>query len=191
MMVGGAGLLAYPTFTDIYTANQQKKLATEFASPKFKTQFAAGRVASGQVLTRIEIDAIQVNALIVEGADEGALRAGSGHYPKTAYPCKPGNVAIAGHRTTFGKPFARLDELKVGDKITLSTPQTKCTYKVSIMDSERSKPRPSPESGAWITDPGNVSVLNALPGSWLTLTTCHPKHSAAQRLILRAEMVSA
>jgi len=191
MLVSGAGLLAYPTFTDIYSNRQQDQLATEFDSPKFKTQFAEGDIEPGKVLSRIEIPAIKVKALFVEGTDAGALRAGAGHYAKTPLPCEEGNVGIAGHRTTFGKPFNRLDELKVGDTIKLITPEKQCSYKVVIMDSEKSKPRPSPTSAAWISDPTNLSVLNRLPGSMLTLTTCHPKRSAKQRLILRAQLIPA
>lgn len=190
MALAGAGLLAYPAATDFYSKGQQRHLATEFASPEFKTQFANGNVQPGQVLTRIEIDAIHVDALIVSGTDLDALRAGAGHYTESAMPCEPGNVAIAGHRTTFGKPFERLDELKVGDKIKLYTPEKKCTYKAVILDSERFKPRPNKRAAAWITTPDNISVIGPLPGSMLTLTSCHPKRSAKQRLVLRAEMVS-
>lgn len=190
MALAGAGLLAYPTFTDVYSSGQQRELADQFASPEFKTQFAQGEVRAGQVLTRIQIDALRVDALIVKGTDLDALRAGAGHYSSTPLPCEPGNVAIAGHRTTFGKPFERLDELKVGDTIKLFTPVKKCTYKVVLTESDRSRPRPNRKTAAWISSPENVSVLNPLPGSMLTLTTCHPKRSAEQRLILRAEMVS-
>lgn len=191
MTLSGAGLVAYPTFTDFYSKGQQRQLANQFASPEFKTQFAKGNVEPGQVLTRIQIDALHVDALIVKGTDLDALKAGAGHYSTTPLPCEPGNVAIAGHRTTYGKPFERLDELKVGDKIKLYTPQKKCTYEVVMEKSERSKPRPNRKTAAWITSPDNVSVLSPLPGSMLTLTTCHPKRSAKQRLILRAKLISA
>lgn len=191
MALTGAGLLAYPTFTDFYSRGQQRQLASQFASPEFKTQFAKGEVRPGQVLTRIQIDSLRVDALIVKGTDLDALKAGAGHYSSTPLPCEPGNVAIAGHRTTFGKPFERMDELQVGDTIKLFTPTKKCTYKVVLRESERSRPRPNRRTAAWITSPENTSVLRPLPGSMLTLTTCHPKRSAKQRLIIRAQMVSA
>lgn len=191
MALAGAGLLAYPTLTDFYSDGQQRQLANEFASPEFKAQFAKGEVKPGQVLTRIQIDSLKVDALIIKGTDLDALKAGAGHYSNTSLPCERGNVAIAGHRTTFGKPFERVDELKVGDTIKLFTPQKKCTYKVVLLDEERSKPRPNRRTAAWITSPNNVSVLDQVDGSMLTLTTCHPKRSAEQRLIVRAKLVSA
>ena len=69
--------------------------------------------------------------MVVEGTGASALRAGAGHYPNTPLPGEEGNVAIAGHRTTYGKPFANLDRLKPGDEIILETPVGKYTYKVS------------------------------------------------------------
>ena len=51
---------------------------------------------------------------MVEGTSPEALRAGAGHYPETPLPGQAGNVAIAGHRTTYGKPFNRLDEVAPG-----------------------------------------------------------------------------
>ena len=68
---------------------------------------------------------------MVEGTTQDALRAGAGHYPETALPCGAGNVAIAGHRTTFGQPFNRLDEVAPGAEITLETPLGTCTYRVA------------------------------------------------------------
>ena len=97
-----------------------------------------------------------------------ALRAGAGHYPQTPLPCEPGNVAIAGHRTTYGKPFHNLDLLKPGDTIVLETPIGSCTYKMV----------PPP----FIVAPTDTSVVDPTPVPTLTLTTCHPKGSARQRL---------
>ena len=61
------------------------------------------------------IPALNVDTVVVEGTGATALRAGAGHYPNTPLPGEEGNVAIAGHRTTYGKPFANLDRLAVGD----------------------------------------------------------------------------
>ncbi|MGH2772720.1 MAG: sortase [Actinomycetota bacterium] len=189
-MFVGAGMFAYPYATDVYSNFQQGELADEFASPQFEARFAAGKIEAGQVLTRIEIPKLKVNALIVEGTETKALRAGAGHYSRTPKPCQPGNVGIAGHRTTFGKPFNRIDELKAGDTIILHLPdKAKCTYRV--VEGARGAPRPRAGSAAWVTLPSDYAVLNKLPGSMLTLTTCHPKGSAKERLVLRAELVSA
>ena len=85
-------------------------------------------------------------------------------------------MAIAGHRTTYGKPFANLDHLKPGDEIFLETPVGKYTYKVSRTRSS--------------CHPTDFSVIAQTPGKTLTLTTCHPKGSARQRLVIKAELVS-
>ena len=71
---------------------------------------------SGDPITKISIPAADLKpTVVVEGTGASALRAGAGHYPNTPLPGEEGNVAIAGHRTTYGKPFANLDRLKIGD----------------------------------------------------------------------------
>lgn len=184
----GAGMLTFPFFTDLYSSRLQERLAREFASPEFRSDFRLGAVEQGEVLTRIRIPSISVDALIVEGTDARSLRAGAGHYTHTALPCEQGNVGIAGHRNTYGEPFNRLDELKVGDEIHLITPEKSCTYRVVLgPGGER---RPHRWSASWITHPRDGAVLLPVEGSQLlTLTTCHPKRSTAERLIVRAELV--
>jgi sortase A len=114
---------------------------------------------------------------VVAGTTASALRAGAGHYPETPLPCEIGNVAIAGHRTTYGRPFHNLDLLNPGDRITLETPIGSCTYEVS--------------REPWIVMPTAIEVVANTPDeAALTLTTCHPKGSARERLIVRATMVS-
>lgn len=187
MMLGGAGLFSYPIVTDLYSSRQQDRLAEEFVSPEFQNKFSADSVAEGQPLTRIKIPAIGLDALVVEGTDPKALRAGAGHYKQTSLPCRSGNVGIAGHRTTYGKPFNRLDELKVGQEITLVLPDNECRYRIVAGPSGRS--RPGRGAAAWITHPLDSTVLAPSDGSMLTLTTCHPKGSAAKRLIILAELI--
>ena len=125
----------------------------------------------------MEIPAIDVDVIVVEGVTPAALRAGAGHFPKTALPGELGNVAIAGHRTTYGRPFNRMDDLKPGDKIILTTPIGKHTYEIST--------RPS------VVDPLDWSPINDYEsgGSFLTLTSCHPEGSAAFRIVIHAELV--
>ncbi len=111
---------------------------------------------------------------MVEGTGASALRAGAGHYPNTPLPGEEGNVAIAGHRTTYGKPFANLDHLAVGDQIVLETPIGRHVYRVA--------------RAPFVVSNTDYSVISQTPGHTLTLTTCHPKGSARQRLVVRAEM---
>jgi len=87
-----------------------------------------------------------------------------------------------------GRPFSGLDRLAAGDQITLVTAQRSCTYQVVAGAS----PRPAPHKGsaAWITSPDDWSAVAPLQGSYLTLTTCHPKGGATERLIVRARLMS-
>jgi sortase A len=129
----------------------------------------------GEPIARIEIATIGVDQVVVEGVDAAQLRLGPGHYPGTPLPGQPGNVAIAGHRTTYGHPFADLNALLPGDRIVLLAPRGTFVYSVSSLR---------------IVQPTDVSVLAPTAGPALTLTTCTPRFSAAARLVVRAELVS-
>ncbi len=177
LLLGAAGVLGWPFYTNLYQDRViQTRLESQLASPtpELEQAFAAGEIAVGDALTRLTIDAIDVDTIVVEGTTESALRAGSGHYPDTPLPCEQGNVAIAGHRTTFGRPFHNLDRLAPGDVITLSTPVGACTYVVDAVP--------------FVVAPTDVGVVEDKGRSMLTLTTCHPKGSAAQRLIVTATL---
>ncbi|MFP5321451.1 MAG: class E sortase [Acidimicrobiia bacterium] len=177
LLLGAAGMVGYPFYTNLYQDRLQSQLDRQLASPDLRQAYVNRQVAEGDSLTRIKIPDIGVDTVVVEGTTASALRAGAGHYPSTPLPCEVGNVAIAGHRTTYGRPFHDLDRLEAGDRITLETPIGSCTYEV-----ERT----------WITDPTDIGVVANTPDqARLTLTTCHPKGSARQRLILSATMVSA
>jgi sortase A len=156
---------------------------TEVQNPPTPTTLAPLAVPpEGDALGIIGIPKIGVTQYIVEGVNVDDLRKGPGHYPSTQLPGHEGNSAIAGHRTTYGAPFGDLDQLAVGDEINVATVQGKFKYKVT---SQRA------------VDPSEVSVLDpspdpARPGhqlATLTLTTCNPKYSAEQRLIIRAQLV--
>ncbi len=189
LCLGGAGMFAYPLFTDIYaTEVLQQRLADRIDSKDFKKKYVTRTVKHGDPLTRIVIPALEVNAVVVEGTSAAALRAGAGHYPNTPLPGEAGNVAIAGHRTTYGKPFNRIDELPVGEQIRLETPLATYTYRVVAHPDGVGAPCPS--GACWITHPADWGVVSPTSGKMLTMTTCHPKGSAAQRLVLRATLVS-
>jgi sortase A len=177
LLVAAVGSLGYPLYTNFYQQRLQNKLDTQLASPKIEEAYRARKVSTGDALTRIKIPAINVDVVVVEGTTASALRAGAGHYPTTPLPCEGGNVSIAGHRVTYGRPFHNLDRLKPGDEITLETPVGSCTYVV--------------ERDPFVVLPTDLSVVGPLTGSSLTLTTCHPKGSARQRLVIRATMAGA
>jgi sortase A len=142
---------------------------------------------NGQALGFIRIDKIGLGTgdleTVIEGVDVDDLRQGAGHYPATPLPGQEGNSAIAGHRTTYGHPFGDLNELAKGDKITVQTVQGTFTY---VVDQDPFAVNPNdgdvllPEP-----DPAQAGHYRAT----LTLTTCDPPFSAAQRLIVKASLV--
>jgi sortase A len=134
----------------------------------------------GEAIAVIKICKIGIEKAVVNGVGDEDLKKAPGHYPDTPMPGQPGNAAIAGHRTTYGAPFFRLDEMSIGDPILISTAQGRFRYEVS----EKS-----------VVGPGKVEVLDNTPDNRLTLTTCEPRFSAAKRLIvvalLKGEAVAA
>ena len=127
LFLGGVGLVGYPFATNMWQDRVQSRLDRQIVSPELQQAYRARKIETGDSLTRIRIPALGVDTVVVEGITASALRAGAGHYPQTALPCEVGNVSIAGHRTTFGKPFANVDQLKTGDTIDLITPVGACT----------------------------------------------------------------
>ncbi|MGH9302519.1 MAG: class E sortase, partial [Acidimicrobiales bacterium] len=121
-LLAAIGLLGYPFFTGLYNSSAQKGLAQQLDSQATRQAYLHHSIPVGHSLTRIKIPKIGVNVVVVEGTTESALQAGAGHYPNTPLPCTVGDVAIAGHRTTYGKPFANIDKLGPGDVIELDTP---------------------------------------------------------------------
>lgn len=130
----------------------------------------------GQAIGRLRIPQIQANYVMVEGTDAGPLRKGPGHYPDTPFPGMPGTVAVAGHRTTYLAPFNKLDKLRRGDKVRLEMPYATLTYRV-----ERTR----------IVKPTALWVTRRVGYDRLVMTACHPKYSAAQRIVVFARQVSA
>ncbi len=129
----------------------------------------------GGALDHLVIPAIGVDRYVVEGVAEPDLQMGPGHYPGTPLPGQDGNVGIAGHRTTFGAPFFRLNELVPGDFIYLTdTSGTTWVYGVVRQ---------------WVVPPSDTAVLDATHLPELTLTTCNPRFEATTRLVVRADLV--
>lgn len=175
LVLGGIGVIGYPLWTNFWHDRLQARLARQLTSRQLAAEYRTGQVKVGDSLTRIQIPAIGVNTVVVQGTTESALEAGAGHYPASPLPCESGNVAIAGHRTTYGKPFTNLNLLKPGDTIELDTPIGGCVYTVT--------------ENPFVVTPNDVAVVSELADSTvktLTLTTCNPKGSAAQRLVIRA-----
>jgi sortase A len=97
------------------------------------------RVARGKALAVLDIPRIQLdNKVVVEGVGRDELRKGPGHVPSTVPPGQPGTFGVSGHRTTYGAPFYRLDELAKGDTITVVTREAPSPERPS---SDRPTPR--------------------------------------------------
>jgi sortase A len=140
--------------------------------------------AEGEAAGQIVIPDAGVDWVFVEGVSVADLKKGPGHYPETPMPGQAGNAAIAGHRTTYGQPFHNLDQLEPGDLIEITTVQGEFSYEVRQ---------------TIIVRPSQVEVLGpdfwdfdgdpATPHHSLTLTACHPKNSARERIVVGAELV--
>jgi sortase A len=137
------------------------------------------RVAPGRAFALIQIPTIGVERVVVEGVGRGDLRKGPGHVPSTVMPGQRGTFAVSGHRTTYGAPFYRLDELRSGDRILITTQGWVFTYTVR---------RTQIPSDVWVLD--NIPGAGGKPRATITLTTCHPRYSARQRLIVFGDLTS-
>jgi len=140
----------------------------------------------GEVLGSIEIPDIRLTRNIVEGIRRDDLRQGPGHYPTSPLPGQPGNVAIAGHRSTYGEPFRDLHLLEPGDLIKVTTFQGDSYYQVMAQTNEDGE-----AVGHFIVNPSQTEVLDDFGDNRLTLTACHPYRSARQRIVVTAQLVSA
>lgn len=129
----------------------------------------------GDALAKIEIPDIGVSDIVVAGIQVSDLKRGPGHFPDTPMPGQLGNAAIAGHRTTYGQPFFRVDELEPGDEIRVTTLNGEFTYLVT----GTSIVQPSDYQVVATTDPTKAT---------LTLVSCHPRYTARQRIIVSAEL---
>lgn len=129
---------------------------------------------TGEAFAFIRIPKIEVDQVVFAGTDTRTLRSGPGHMKGTPVPGQPGNAVISGHRTTYGSPFHNLDLLQAGDRIEVETFSGTHVYEVRELQ---------------IVQPTDVWVTHHRDGGWLTLTTCHPKFSARERLIVFAELV--
>lgn len=186
-ITAGLVMLLFVTYelwgTGRYTRQQQdvlnKELLKSWQAPNVTTE----KVTLGKGLAMIRIPRFgpKYRFVIIEGVELADLRKGPGHYPGSALPGEVGNFVVSGHRTTYSAPFNRAAELRAGDKILIDTRQKQYVYEVT---------------GKRIVKPSAVEVTAPVPlkpkdkptKPLITLTTCHPKYSAAQRLIIFGEL---
>jgi sortase A len=189
--------------TGVYTHRQQGVAKKELASSPLVSaeQISAGKIPPakpahvlplGSPLFTIKIPKIALETAVVEGVGREQLKKGPGHFPTCAdvphgedtdcvqhavYPGEHGNVAISGHRTTYGAPFFNLQQLGVGDVIDIVSGPARYRYRVRQQQ---------------IVDPtAGFNVVEEHGRDELTLTTCNPRFSAAQRLIISADYLGA
>jgi sortase A len=148
---------------------------TPTTQPTQSVQNPVPAPSEGQPVGIIDIPKIGSDYVVVEGTSTDDLERGPGHYPGTSLPGNPGNAAIAGHRTTYLKPFYNLDQLAPGDPIYVTTLQGRFQYKVV---------------DTLVVSPDDVAVLNPTASPILTLTTCNPRYSAETRMVVQASLVS-
>jgi sortase A len=191
--------------TSFYTRAQQHHLEQaierQWRSPAVdisKQSVTNVPIGSGIAVLRIPRFGKGYHMVVVEGTGYEDLKRGPGHYPGTALPGQVGNFAVAGHRTTYLAPFSRLDALRSGDSIVLETKQMWFTYRVENVPATKGYPRvPFRE----IVDPTDVAVAFAVPDQpdagqkpslkLLTFTSCNPRYSAAQRIVVHAMLAEA
>jgi len=132
------------------------------------------RTDEGQPLGRIRIPSIGLSSVVVAGTDTASLRLGPGHYPGTPLPGARGTVAIAGHRTTYGAPFRKLDKVDKGDRVEVRMPYGTFVYRVE-------QRRIVAPTALWVTRRTSYDRL--------ILSACHPLYSAAQRIVVFARLI--
>jgi sortase A len=200
----GLVLLFYTTYllwgTGVETRRAQSELTRQLdAQPVVEAgELVAGEipparpaepVALGDALWTMVIPKIGLRSVVVNGVGVEELKRGPGHFPDCAtvgpgvdcidgspFPGEPGNVAISGHRTTYGAPFFRLNELGAGDEIHIESGGARYRYSVDELK---------------VVSPTQVDVIGTHGRDELTLTTCHPRFSAAQRLVVHAVYMGA
>lgn len=194
MIVIGLGMIAYFGYTYVYTDFIQRRLSADFEQKKVsiskqeKKELAKpesakldpideqhiSQVKNSKAYAKLLIPKINLDVIVVEGIGTEDLKKGPGHIPASAKPGHIGNMVISGHRVTFGAPFRNIDQLEPGDAITIYTPYNRYVYEVY---------------GKKVVVPKDVSVIQPTRDAQLTLTACHPPHSAKYRLIIQARLV--
>ncbi len=199
----GVGILLFVAWTlwgtGLYTEQQQEALEREFDQQQVvevdpdgddpQRLGPASPPGPGAPAFRLRIPAIDLQQIVVEGVGTEDLKKGPGHYPscrpgferplctefEEVWPGQEGRVIVSGHRTTYGAPFWDVDKLDKGDEIITDTKWGTFTYEVTEKR---------------IVQPDSLAIAIQSDAAEVVLTTCHPKYSAAQRLIVFARMVT-
>lgn len=195
LVTAGLVLLLFVVYelfvTDLLTGRRQAELTEQIRDEWGSADSTPRAQVPGDAIALLHIPRFGADyqQVVLEGALEEQLSQGPGHYPGTAMPGELGNVALAGHRVGKGSPFLDLDQLRPGDPVVLETRDSWFVYRMLPLTGD-----PSGIPGQEIVAPSDVEVIAPVPNSpgaeptaaYLTLTTCHPRFSARQRLIVHA-----
>jgi sortase A len=180
MIATGVVLLLFVAYqlwgTGLAESKSQSNLADEFETVISTPATKPALPQYGGVISRIEIPKIDVDKYVVAGVDAKSLQKGPGLFPGSPLGGQLGNVAITGHRTTYGAPFSRIDEMKVGDEIVIQTAEGSFTY---IVNAE-----------PFIVPPTQTEVARTVDRekATLTLISCHPKWTSEKRIVVTADL---
>lgn len=134
------------------------------------------RLRNGRAVGRISLPTLGREYTIVQGTDRETLRKGPAHYPETPLPGQGATIAVAGHRTTYLAPFRTIDDLRRGDRVVVTMPYGRFTYRVRRTQIVR-------PDASWVKRPAGYEQI--------VLTACHPLYSAARRIVVFARLVNA
>ena len=176
MIVAGLLLLSFVAYqlwgTGIVEGRSQTAIAKQFVKPQpIQPQL-------GGLVGRITIPSIGVSKYVVAGVRLKDLERGPGLFPGSPMPGQKGNVAIAGHRTTFGAPFSRINEIQDSDKIILESKDGTFTY---IVNGEPKIVLATDTAVAKTTNP-DIAMI--------TLVSCYPKWTSTKRIVVVATLDS-
>lgn len=129
----------------------------------------------GDAIARLRIPRLGLTEIMVNGTDTNTLKRGPGRYLGSAMPGEGELVYVAGHRTTYGAPFSRIDKLRKGDRVFVELPYGTFEYAIT---------------GHRIVAATETSVLESKGREQLALQACHPRFFATQRYIAYAKPVS-
>jgi sortase A len=124
----------------------------------------------------LALPSIGVEQPLQEGVTLTAIDRGPSHWPGTAMPGQVGNVVVAGHRVTNTRPFYDLDLLQPGDPLVF-TMNDGTTWTYELVRTE-------------IVQPNAMHIIDQTPERTATLFACHPKGSAAQRIVAHFRLTS-
>ena len=137
----------------------------------------AAKLKGGQPFGRLTIGRIGLKVVVVQGTNWlHDLSQGPGHYANTRFPGRGSTVAIAGHRTTFGAWFRRIDSIRNGDWITLQMPYATFHYRVQYHV---------------VVPNTDWSIIRPHGYERLVLSACHPLYSSSHRWVVFARGMSA